>query len=193
MTTNFFQTIASLNAPGMWTVGIHQDENGHFVVSALYAPNKSTEPLTKTILPLIHRGTAEDMDAGFFEATLKQVEAVQGLYSNIKAVTVSIDNAKKKLVSGGKSLPVKSKIGTDEHSGMEIPENKVSAEDKRKAYFDAIKQVVELNDNCKYEEALALLPSVSDYPEKAEELNKRRADLTRKKEQMSKALELFNQ
>jgi PRTRC genetic system protein E len=190
MKTNFFENIASLNAPGIWKIGIHNDENGRFVVSALYSPNQSNEPATKTIAPLIFKGTAEEMGAGFFEAIEKPVQATAGLYSNLDAYNRSLDNARKKIAQGNKSQHVKVKAdSTDE---IEVGEPKASAGDKKKAYFEAIKKVVELNDGCKYEEALAILPSVSDYPEKAEELNKRKADLTRKKEQMAKALELFN-
>jgi hypothetical protein len=92
-----------------------------------------------------------------------------------------------------KSKPLKKTdaSGGDE-TDMELGEPKVSTEDKRKAYTEAIRKVVELNDACKYEDALAILPSVVEYPEKAEELNKRKADLTRKKEQMAQALKLFN-
>ena len=192
MKTNFFENIAGLNAPGIWTIGIQNDENGDFTVSALYAPFKSNEPATKMIVPLIHRGTAADMDTGFFEATVTQVETLKGLYSNIKAVTESVNTAKKKLGQGSKPQPAKPKAdgGTDE---IEVGEPKVSAEEKRKAYTDTIRKVVELNDLCKYEDALNILPSVEDYPEKKEELEKRRADLERKKSQYAQALQLFNQ
>lgn len=192
MKTNFFENIANLNAPGVWTIGIQNDENGDFTVSALYAPFKSNEPATKMIVPLIHRGKASDMDEGFFEATITQVDTLKGLYSNIKAVTASVDAAKKKLGQGSKPQPVKPKAdsGTDE---IEVGEPKASAEEKRKTYTDTIRKVVELNDQCKYDDALNILPSVADYPEKKEELEKRRADLERKKAQYAQALQLFNQ
>lgn len=191
MKTNFFENIASLNAPGIWTIGIQNEENGDFTVSALYAPFKTNEPAAKMIVPLIHRGKASEMDEGFFEATLTQVDSLKGLYSNIKAVTASVEAAKKKVTQGNKPQPVKPSGGnTDE---IEVGEPKQSAEDKKKAYFDAIKKVVELNDTCKYEEALNLLPSVADYPEKKEELEKRKADLTRKAAQYQQALQLFEQ
>lgn len=190
MKTNFFENIANLNAPGIWKIGIHNDENGYFVVSALYSPNQSNEPATKTIAPLIFKGTTSEMDEGFFEAIQQPVQATAGLYSNIEAYNKNLDSAKKKLSQGNKSQPAK--VKTDSTDDIEVNEPKVSAEDKKKVYFDAIKKVVELNDACKYEEALAILPSVSDYPEKAEELNKRKGDLTRKKEQMAQALKLFN-
>jgi len=190
MKTNFFENIANLNAPGIWKIGIHNDENGHFTVSALYSSTQSNEPATKTIAPLIFKGTASDMDGGFFEAIQQPVQATAGLYSNIEAYNKNLDSAKKKLSQGNKSQPAK--VKTDSTDDIEVSEPKVSAEDKKKVYFDAIKKVVELNDACKYEEALAILPSVSDYPEKAEELNRRKGDLTRKKEQMAQALKLFN-
>jgi PRTRC genetic system protein E len=193
MKTNFFEHIANLNAPGIWKIGIQNDANGHFVVSALYSPVQSTEPALKTIAPLIFKGTATEMDEGFFEAIEKPVQETAGLYSNIATYTKNLDNAKKKLSQGNKTQPVKKTeaAGGDELD-MEVGEPKVSAEDKRKAYTEAIRKVVELNDTCKYEDALAILPSISDYPEKTEELNKRKADLTRKMEQMAQALKLFN-
>jgi PRTRC genetic system protein E len=190
MKTNFFEHIANLNAPGIWKIGIQNDANGHFVVSALYSPAQSNEPATKMIAPLIFKGTASDLDDGFFETIGQPVQATAGLYSNIEAYNKNLDNAKKKLSHDNKSQPAKLKTAdTDE---IEVSEPKVSAEDKKKVYFDAIKKVVELNDACKYEEALAVMPSVSDYPEKAEEINRRNADLIRKKEQMAQALKLFN-
>ncbi|WP_259065865.1 PRTRC system protein E [Mucilaginibacter sp. X4EP1] len=191
MKTNFFEQIANLNAPGIWKIGIQNDANGNFVVSALYSPVQSTEPALKTIAPLIFKGTATEMDEGFFEAIEKPVQETAGLYSNVAAYTKNLDNAKKKLSQGNKSQPVEKTDATGEED-MEVGEPKVSAEDKKKAYTEAIRKVVELNDACKYEDALAILPSVEDYPEKTEELNKRKADLTRKKEQMAQALKLFN-
>jgi len=194
MKTNFFENIANLNAPGIWKIGIHNDENGKFTVSALYTPNQSNEPALKTISPLIFKGTATEMDEGFFEAIEKPVQETAGLYNNLDAYLKNLDDAKKKLSSGNKSQTVKTKTADKEENAeeIEVGEPKVSAEDKKKAYTEAIRKVVELNDACKYEDALAVLPSETDYPDKAEELKKRKADLTRKAEQMAQALKLFN-
>jgi PRTRC genetic system protein E len=194
MKTNFFENIANLNAPGIWKIGIHHDENGRFVVSALYTPTQSNEPALKTIAPLIFKGTATEMGDGFFEAIEKPVQETAGLYHNLDAYRKTLDDAKKKLSSGNKNQPAKVKQADNGESAedIEVGEPKLSAEDKKKAYTEVIRKVVELNDACKYEEALAVLPSEADYPEKAEELKKRKADLTRKAEQMAQALKLFN-
>ena len=194
MKTNFFENIANLNAPGIWKISIHNDENGRFTVSALYAPNQSNDPALKTIAPLIFKGTATEMGVGFFEAIEKPVQETAGLYINLDAYRKNLDDAKKKLSSGNKSQSVKTKTADNGENAedIEVGEPKVSAEDKKKAYTEAIRKVVELNDACKYEDALAVLPSETDYPDKSEELKKRRADLTRKAEQMAQALKLFN-
>jgi PRTRC genetic system protein E len=193
MKTNFFEHIANLNAPGIWKIGIQNDANGHFVVSALYSPMQSNEPATKMIAPLIFKGTVDELDEGFFEAIERPVQATAGLYTNIEAYNKNLNNAKKKLTPGNKGQTVKETDNSGEgRDDIEVGEPKVSAVDKKKAYFEAIKKVVELNDVCKYGEALNILPSLSDYPDKAAELNKRKADLTRKKEQMAKAMEIFN-
>jgi len=194
MKTNFFENIANLNAPGIWKISIHNDENGRFTVSALYAPNQSNDPALKTIAPLIFKGTATEMGEGFFEAIEKPVQETAGLYINLDAYRKNLDDAKKKLSSGNKSQSVKTKTADNGENAedIEVGEPKVSAEDKKKAYTEAIRKVVELNDACKYEDALAVLPSETDYPDKSEELKKRRADLTRKAEQMAQALKLFN-
>jgi hypothetical protein len=72
---------------------------------------------------------------------------------------------------------------------QEIPELK---EDKKKKYEGIMKSIAELNDRCKYEEALDLLPTVEEYPEKENELKNKRADLNRKKDLMAQATLTFN-
>jgi hypothetical protein len=60
-----------------------------------------------------------------------------------------------------------------------IGEPKLSKEEKRKAYDEAMRKITELVSLTKYADAIALLPSVADYPEKAAELQKKSADLNR--------------
>jgi PRTRC genetic system protein E len=120
MKTNFFENIASLNAPGIWKIGIHNDENGHFVVSALYCPNQSGEAEIKTIAPLIFKGTAEEMGEGFFDAIEKAVQETAGLYSNLDAYRKNVDDAKKKLSQGNKSQPTKRKADDDDKNDDDI-------------------------------------------------------------------------
>jgi len=194
MKTNFFENIAQLNAPGFWKIGIHHDTDGRFVVSALYSPQETPDPAAKTIAPLIFRGTAEEMGEGFFDAIVQPVQQTAGLYSTIAEYSKSIAAAQKKVTANAKNTKPKPKAESgDEDEEIEVGEPKPSTEERKKNYFDTLKKVVELNDACKYEEALAILPSAEDYPDKKEELTKRRADLDRKAAQYKQALQLFDQ
>jgi hypothetical protein len=83
--------------------------------------------------------------------------------------------------------PTKAKTDED---GIEVSGLKENKEEKKKRYDEAMKNIADLNDHCKYEEAIALLPSIEDYPEKKMELEKKLADLTRKKGQLE-AMKLF--
>lgn len=193
MKTNFFENIAQLNAPGFWKIGIHHDTDGRFVVSALYSPQETPDPAAKIIAPLIFKGTAQEMDEGFFEAIVQPVQQTAGLYSTIAEYSKSIAAAQKKVTTTAKTTAPKPKTDNGDDEEIEVGEPKPSAEERRKIYFDTLKKVVELNDACKYEEALAILPSAGDYPDKKEELTKRRADLDRKAAQYKQALQLFDQ
>ena len=65
---------------------------------------------------------------------------------------------------------------------QELPDPKA---EKKKAYDTAIKAINDLQADCKYEEAIELLPATEDYPDKATELKNLRSDLNRKKDQMA--------
>jgi PRTRC genetic system protein E len=204
MTTNFFENITALNVPGKWALAIHTDEQGQFTVSALFTALHNADNATKVIPPMLLKGTATEMDEGFFETITRPVQQTAGLYNNLNAYHKELERARlaSKMVQDKKNKTApKPKIATEgddesdnvEDDNIEIGEPKPSKEDLKKAYTEAMKKISKLNAACKYEEALAILPSVTDYPEKEAELKKMLADLTRKKEQMAQALSLFNQ
>ena len=189
MKTNFFECITGLQSPGIWKLGIHQDEDGRFVVSALYAPNHSTDPLAKTVAPLIFKGTAQELDEGFFTAIEKPVQDTIGLYTTIAEYTETVEAAKKKAAQQGKQTARPATNVKDE--GMEVPSAGTGAAEKANAYREVMKKIADLNDHCKYNEALSLLPSAGEYPDKQEELAAKRKDLERKQAQYN-ALSLFS-
>lgn len=197
MKTNFFENIAAMNALGKWIITINNDAEGIFTVSTLYAGMPSGDNATKAIPPLLTKGTASEMDEGYFEAIQTPVKATAGFYTSTEAYLKSLEKARlnSKMVQdkkGKNNTPKPAEKAEDPDEEMEMPEPQPSAAEKKKAYDGAMKKVNDLNTYCKYAEALEALPSESDYPEKEAELKAKRADLTRKKEQMSKTLELFN-
>jgi PRTRC genetic system protein E len=195
MTTNFFENIAGLNIPGDWKIAIHTDDKGQFTVSALFNTNNNGDNAYKVVQPMVLKGTAQEMDEGFFDTIERPVQETAGLFHNMEAYLKGLEEAKKqskmeqdkKAQENKTKQQAKVKAAEDDIEVSGLKENK---EEKKKRYDEALKNIADLNDHCKYEEAIALLPSVEDYPEKQTELEKKLADLTRKKGQLE-AMKLF--
>ncbi|MEZ2338368.1 PRTRC system protein E [Mucilaginibacter sp. RCC_168] len=197
MKTNFFENITALNIPGNWNLTIHTDEQGQFTVSALFRALHNADNATKGIPPLLLIGTAPELDEGFFEAITQPVQQTAGLYNNLNAYHKELERARlaSKMEQDKKNknnAKPKSAIAEARDSDIEIGETQPNKEEKRKAYVQTMIKINELNAACKYEEALAILPAATDYPEKEAELKVKLADLTRKRDQMAQALSLFN-
>ena len=120
--------------------------------------------------------------------TYKPIAETNQLFSNIEAYKQSLEQAKAEVAKKAAENKAKPKANEEKKDTA----GTVSKEDKKKAYEAIIKQVAELNDACKYEEALALLPTIENYPEKEADIQKRTEDLTRKRDQKAQALQLFN-
>jgi hypothetical protein len=197
MTTNFFENIASLQVSGIWKIGIHTDENGQFVVSALFTAQALGDSATKAISPLIHRGTAQEMDNGFFEAIVKPVQETAGFYASTEEYLKNLEKARLASKQEQDRINAEKKAKAlakpkEEGEGIELAEPKISKEEKKKLYDDALKSVNELRGLMKYAEALELLPTKEDYPEKATELNKLNIELNRLKNLKEKQNTIFN-
>lgn len=188
MKTNFFENIAALNAEGNYKMAIHADKEGAFTVSLLYNTTANGDNAHKLVPPMVLKGTAQELDEGFFEAIKQPIRETAGLFQNMEAYLKGLEEAKKQSKMEQAKTKPKTVAGTED---IEVAEPKVDKEAKKKAYDEAIRQVAELNDHCKYGEALAALPTVADYPEKQGELEKKHADLTRKKEQHDRMLQLL--
>ena len=199
MKTIFFKNITDLNVSGNWNFTINGDNKGILTVSALFTPAENSDNASKLVPPLLLRGTADELDAGFFETIQQPVQEASGLFHNMDKYVKGLEEAKKqsKMEQDKKAQEIKAKALTKTGAAgddIEVSsEPKVSKEQKRKAYEDAMKKIGDLNDACKYEEALTLLPSVADYPEKESELERKKADLERKQKQYAQALQLFHQ
>ena len=91
-----------------------------------------------------------------------------------------------------KAKPKSTTTAEGEEDDIELAEPKISREEKKRLYEDAIKTVNELRGGMKYAEALEILPEAADYPEKAAELNKLCTELERLKTLKEKQNSLFN-
>ncbi|MGF7036892.1 hypothetical protein [Mucilaginibacter lappiensis] len=177
MTTNFFQNIASLNLAGTWNIVITTDEAGNLTVSELFNATCGDKAV-KTIIPYTLKGTAEELDNGWFDMITAPVAKSAGLQSNLEAHLKSIEAAKlaSKMEQDRKNKEKTQATATTtakKTDGVELPEPKVSKEDKKKAYDDTMLQIDELIKKLKFSDALAILPVIEDYPNKENELKKK--------------------
>ena len=173
MNTNFFQNIAELQITGNLNMTIKPGEDGKLTVSVLVTNPKTSENSAKAIPPLLLRGNPQDLDEGFFDAILQPVKQTDGLLQNMAEYQKGQDKVRTSLK--GNEKKTKDESPKDDIEVTPQP----NKEEKRKEYTEAIRKVVELTGLCKFEEALTILPAVTDFPDKAIEISKRKADLER--------------
>ena len=181
MTTNFFQNIARLNVPGIWKIGITTDEQGNIKITGLFNIHNNGTQAAKVVPPFLMSGTAEELDNCFFDTITKPVQETAGVFHNMEDYRKGLEKAKT-MSKGTSDKPAKSYSTPTGNTDHEMPDPKA---EKKKAYDTAIKTINGLSADCKYEEAIALLPTVEDYPEKETELKNLRTDLKRKKDQLA--------
>jgi PRTRC genetic system protein E len=170
MKTNFFRMLDRLNPAGDWRISIARKQTQ--MLLSIYLSN---EDLGKNIPPMLLSGTPEELDEGFYESMEKPVEQTASLFLNLAEYNQSLENAKAAL---------------KEKAGAKLAKNAYSASlspdgDKKTAFEEVIKKVQEMNGNCKYADALAILPTLDDYPDKATEIEKLKSELERKNAQLS--------
>jgi PRTRC genetic system protein E len=194
MTTNFFQNIASLNLPGTWKLVIQTDENGNMTVSELFNATCGDKAI-KLIIPYTLTGTAQDLDEAFFTKITEPVAKTAELQTNLEAHLKSVEQAKaaSKMEQDKKNKEKAQATATPKKAeDAEIPEPKISREDKKKSYDTAMENVTELIKKLKFSEALAILPDIAEYPNKENELKKKRQYLEQQANFYEKALQNFN-
>ncbi|THF53031.1 PRTRC system protein E [Flavobacterium supellecticarium] len=157
MSNTFFQSINALQIEGDWTITVAHDKENRLVVSVLFFNKKAGDTVKKNILPLILRGTAEELDNGFFQAIQKPIQDTAQLFTNMEAYVKERD---------------KIKIGTEQKN------TKAEKTDIVSPYEKAMKEVDELEAQGEYKTAWMKVPSVEKFPEHREEINNRRASLS---------------
>ncbi len=195
MTTNFFEIIAGLNIPGNWKITIQTEDNVAFTVSALFTALQCGDNAAKAIPPMLLNGTASELDNGFFETITVPVQQTAGLYTNMEIYLKGLEAAKlaSKQEQDNREKAKKQAAAAGKDNGdIIVPDTKISKEEKKKAYDDAMQEVAELVKKLKFSDALHILPSIADYPHKEGELKKKTDYLKTQISLYEKALINFN-
>ncbi len=199
MKTNFFEHIAGLGFNGNLNLTIAKQAGGELAVSVLLINDKISDKAGNAIPPMLLRGIATELDEGFFEAIATPIVSTAKLFANMDEYQKGLDNAKlaSKQEQDKKSKSAKTKgettanTNTDDDNDDEAGEtetlftqpldDKLKKEERKRVYEELMKQVGELNQQCKYDEAIAHMPKADDYPEKAEEITRKTTELQKRK------------
>jgi len=164
METNFFTQIAEMEITGDLQITIKQSAGQNWVVSLLLQNDECGDKAKQVIPPLNLRGTAEELDGGFFGQVTTPLQAASGLMVNMEAYMKQLEEAQKQ------SAMEKEKTDRE----------KKAKDDKDKKYKEAMAKADELDKEGKPREAWMKVPSLADYPEHGEAIRKRKTELSDK-------------
>lgn len=163
-TTNFFSSIAALNITGDLQVTIRKGAESNWIVSVMLNNEQCGDDARKLIPPLNLRGSAEELDNGFFERITTPIQTVSGLMVDMEGVMKQLEEVKKQ------SAMEKEKTDRE----------RKEKEAKEKKYREAMQKVDELEKEGKHRDAWMKVPDPSEYPEQAEAIRKRKSSLSSK-------------
>ena len=116
------------------------------------------------IPPLNLRGTAEELDNGFFDKITAPIQTASGLMVDMEAFMKQLEEAKKQSAI------------EKENADKQKKEQEV----KDKKFKDGMTKADELEKEGKFREAWMKVPDVTEFPEKADEIRKRKRSLSDK-------------
>ena len=157
MQTNFFRQLAHLNLTGDLQLLLKPTTENSFVLSILLNNEQCGDEARKLIPPLNLRGTAEELDNGFFETISTPLQTASGLMVDMENFMKQLEEAKKK----------------SEMEKEKSEKEKKEKEAKEKKYNEALQKAEELEKEGKYKEAWTALPKVSEYPDFADTIRKK--------------------
>ena len=163
MQTNFFRQLANLNLTGDLQITLRPTTDNSFVLSILLNNEQCGDEARKLIPPLNLRGTAEELDNGFFESISTPLQTASGLMVDIENFMKQLEETKKK------SAMEKEKQDKE----------KKEKEAKEKKYKEAFEKAENFEKEGKYKEAWSALPKISEFPDFAETIRKKQDEYER--------------
>ena len=157
METNFFKAVLSLQVAGNWKINIAREDTDKLIVSVLFFNDTVGDDARKKVPPILLKGTAEELDNGFFETISVPLQTASGLMVDMETFMKQLEEAKKQ------SAMEKEKADRE----------KKEKEAKAKKYKEAFQKAEALEKEGKYKEAWSALPKISENPDFAEAIRKK--------------------
>ena len=164
MNTNFFNQIQQLDFTGVLQLNISKGLESNLIVTVLLNNEQCGDSAKNLIPPLTFNATPQEFDEGFFEQITTPIQKVSGLMVDMEAYLKQFEEAKKQ-------------------SAMEkekAEKEKKEKEAKEKKFKDAMAKADELEKEGKFREAWMKVPDITEFPEKADEIRKRKTALSDK-------------
>src|ERR1700761_8237841 len=95
MKTNFFEQIAGLQINGTLQMTVQSNDIGTLAVTILLANQNPKITPGKNIPPMLLKGTAQELDEGFFAQIDEPIKQTVSLFANLEAYQAELDKAKK--------------------------------------------------------------------------------------------------
>lgn len=164
METNFFKAVLSLQVAGNWKINIAREDSDKLIVSVLFFNDAIGDDARKKVPPILLKGTAEELDKGFFEAIAQPVQDTAQLFANMEQFLKEKEQAK-----------VTSQMEKD--NILKMGKEKFELQ---KQFESAMKKAEELESAGKIKEAWMKVPSAELYPEYKDIIHARKAELSDK-------------
>lgn len=164
MNTNFFNQIQQLDFTGVLQLNISKGAENNLIVSVILNNEACGDNAKNLIPPLTFNATPQEFDEGFFEQITTPIQKVSGLMVDMEKFLKQLEEVKKQ-------------------SAMEkekADKQKKEQEAKDKKFKDAMAKADELEKEGKFREAWIKVPDITEFPEKADEIRKRKTSLSDK-------------
>jgi len=166
---------------GAWVFNISFTAENEMVVSVMLK-DKAISDGKYPIPPMVYRGTPKEIDEGIFDALVQPVKETNSLFANISAYNKGLAEARAKITVKAKTDKNMAEKPVENTKGADRAEEPIQ---ERPKFEDVLVEINKLNAECKYTEALALLPSIETFPEKKAEIEKLKKELEWKSKQLS--------
>ena len=164
MNTNFFNQIQQLDFTGVLQLNISKGIESNLIVTVLLNNEQCGDSAKNLIPPFTFNATPQEFDEGFFEQITTPIQKVSGLMVDMEKFQKQLDEAK------AQSAIEKAKTEKE----------KKEKEVKDKKFKDAMAKADELEKEGKFREAWIKVPDITEFPEKADEIRKRKTALSDK-------------
>lgn len=162
MDTNFFNQIAQLDFTGVMQLNISKGENNNLIVTVLLNNEQCGDRAKNLIPPLTFNATPQEFDKEFFEQIKTPIQSISGVMVDMEKFLKQMEEVKKQSAM--------------EKAKAEKAKKEKQAKDKK--YKDRMAKVDELEKAGKFREAWIKVPQTTDFPEKADEIRKRKSTLS---------------